>query len=184
MHLARKHILLGSLIFLFLLAGCGVKAGSSANQPTENSPTGAPEPSATPLSPTSTPKPSSTPSPPSPAVTLQVGASEYAIGSTISVTIKNQSQQTILLTDHQTNCTVLLVERQVAGIWQPVALCKLMIVTRVHPLNAGGTSEVKLTATSTQWPAGTYQATLNYQVGLPISPGAIHTVSSSEFHVG
>ena len=163
MRLEQKHMLFGSFVLLLLLTGCGNNAGSGSN-----SPAGQPDPSSTPLPPTS-------------AVSLQMDARAYTVGSTISVTISNQSQQTILLTDHKTNCSVLLVERQSAGSWQPVAACKLMIATRTHPLQAGAIFVVKLATTAGQWPAGTYRVTLDYLSDSTPGSGTPHTVVSNQF---
>ncbi len=52
------------------------------------------------------------------SVTLHVDAQSYRIGDTISVTLSNQSPQTIYFPDHLTNCTVILLPRQKA---QPLA---------------------------------------------------------------
>ncbi|GAC1348905.1 MAG: hypothetical protein NVSMB27_18390 [Ktedonobacteraceae bacterium] len=160
MHIFQQRFLVGGIVVVFLLVGCGSNAGSGAT-------------------PTPTGKP--TQQPPTLPVTLQVGAASYPLGSVISVTIKNQSGQTISFPDHRTNCTVLLLERQVASSWVPVAPCKLMIVTRIHSLNTGEVQEVKL-ITSNQWPAGLYRARLDYGVGPGF--GTPKIIYSSEFHVG
>jgi hypothetical protein len=143
------------MIIIFLLNGCGYNGGSSAAQPS-------PSPTA------------------SDAVILQVGAASYQATSTINVTILNQSSQTISFTDHQTNCTVLLLERQTANSWESVAPCKMMIKTNLHSLKAGETLEVKLNAPG-QWAGGSYRARLDYSVG---SSATLHTVYANAFQVG
>ena len=143
---------------MLLLIGCGSNAGSGATPvPTGMTPT--------------------------PAVTLQVGAASYQPGSSISVTIKNQSTQAIYFADHRTNCTVLLLERQVASAWEPVAPCKLMIMTRLHSLKAGEPLEVKI-VTSDQWPTGSYRARLDYSFKSDAGVGAPTIIYSSLFRVG
>jgi len=160
MFISQRCFLLGGIAMVFLLVGCGSNAGSDAT-------------------PTPTGKP--TQQPPTFPVTLQVGAASYPLGSVISVTIKNQSGQTISFLDHRTNCTVLLLERQAANSWVPVAPCLLMIATRMHSLKTGEVLEVNLTS-SDHWSTGLYRARLDYGIGPGL--GALKTVYSSEFHVG
>lgn len=136
MRIPQKRFLPVGIVIVFLLAACGHNTGSGAT-------------------------PSPTGQPPTLPVTLQVGATSYSRGSSISVTIKNQSGQTIYFADHRTNCTVLLLERQVNGSWEPVAPCKLMIATRLHSLKTGETSTITI-ITSNQWPTGHFQARLDY----------------------
>ncbi|HLX41366.1 MAG TPA: hypothetical protein VKR42_12595 [Ktedonobacteraceae bacterium] len=136
MHIRHTRFLPVGIVIVFLLAACGHNTGSGA----------------TPIPPGK---------PPMLPVTLQVGATSYARGSSISVTIQNQSGQTIYFADHRTNCTVLLLERQLNNTWEPVALCKLMIATRIHSIKAGESSTVTIT-TTTQWFTGHYQARLDY----------------------
>jgi hypothetical protein len=136
MRIPHKRFLPVGIVVVFLLAGCGHNVGSG----TTPSPTG---------------------KPPTLPVTLQVGATNYARGDSISVTIKNQSGQTIYFADHRTNCTVLLLERLVNSSWEPVAPCKLMIATRIHSLKTGEVSTITI-ITSSQWPTGHYQARLDY----------------------
>lgn len=161
MYVSQRAFLPASILVVFLLSGCGYNAGS-----------GAPPPSS-----------GTSALPPTPSVTLQVGATNYPLGSVISVTIKNQGGQAIFFADHLTNCTVLLLQRQTANSWEPVALCKLSIATHIHSLKASESLEVKLTS-SDQWSAGSYRARLDYGVGSQEGLGAPTTVYSSEFHVG
>lgn len=139
MHLSQRCFLSTALVFVVLLVGCGHSAGSAGSGAT----------------------PSSTGKPPTLPVILQVGAASYSRGSSISVTIQNQSEHTISFADHRTNCSVLLLERQTSGSWVPVAPCKLMLATRLHFLPSGETSVITI-ITSDQWPAGYYHARLDY----------------------
>lgn len=136
MCIPQKRFLPVGIVILFLLAGCGHNAGSGAT-------------------------PSPTGKPPTLPVTLQMGATGYARGSTISVTIQNQSGQTIYFADHRTNCTVLLLEQQVNGAWEPVAPCRLMIATRLHALKTGETSTITIVTTD-RWSTGHYHSRLDY----------------------
>ncbi len=154
---SQQHFLLGGIAVMFLLIGCGNNAGSGAS-------------------------PSPTGMPPTLTITLQASAASYRPGSVISATIKNQSTQAIYFADHRTNCTVLLLERQVPSSWEPVALCKLMIMTRIHSLKAGEILEVKLT-TSNQWATGIYRTRLDYSFKSDTGIGAPTIVYSSLFRL-
>ncbi|MHB8600546.1 MAG: hypothetical protein ACYDER_27535 [Ktedonobacteraceae bacterium] len=136
MRISQQCFLPVGIVIVFLLAGCGHYAGSGAT-------------------------PSPTGKPPTLPVTLQVGATGYERGSSISVTIQNRSGQTIYFADHRTNCTVLLLERQVNNSWEPIALCKLMLATRIHSLKTGETNTVTIVTTA-QWSTGHYHARLDY----------------------
>ena len=158
MRVSQQCFLPVGIIVMLLLAACGNNAGSGT----------------TPTQPTQ---------PPTFPVSLQVGSARYQPGSTISVTIKNQGNQAVYFSDHKTNCTVLLLERQTANTWEPVAPCRLMIVTRIHSLQAGDTLEVKLTA-SNQWPSGSYHARLDYNSKAGTGNAVPTTIYSSTFLLG
>lgn len=155
MQLSQRCFLSAGLVFVVLLVGCGHSAGSGAT-------------------------PSPTGKPPTLPVTLQVGAASYARGSSISVTIQNQSGHTIAFADHRTNCSVLLLERQTSGSWQPVAPCKLMIATHLHFLKAGETSVITI-LTSDQWPTGYYHARLDYSYQSDTGVQGLTPVYSQQF---
>lgn len=153
MGIFQQRFLPLGILVMFVVVGCGNNAGSGTTQP------------------------------PTYPVTLQVDMTSYHPGDTIRVTLKNQSGQTIYYADHRTNCTVLLVERQVASSWEPVALCKLMIATRIHSLKAGDSSAVTLVSTQ-QWPSGTYQARLDYSNRADTGSSTLTTVYSTHFRLG
>src|SRR5581483_530309 len=109
-----------------------------------------------------------TPSPPAQgtpgqSVTVQTSASFYQPGETILVTISNQTAQTILFANHQTDCTVVLLQVQTGSSWQSIAPCKLMIVTRLFPLNAGQHMSVSLKPSPSTWSSGTYRIAFRYE---------------------
>lgn len=114
------------------------------------------------------------------SVTLLPGALTYRAVDTIQVAIANQSAEAISFSDHQTNCTVLQLERRVANSWEMVEACKRMIATRLHTLQAGQRLDVALLAPG-QWPGGVYRARLDYLVG---AQGSRATVVSREFRIG
>jgi hypothetical protein len=162
MHLFRQQMLAIGIIVLLFLEGCGYYGGSGDTPPARS-------PSV----------------PPSDLVVLPVGATSFQAGKTVRVTIRNQGTHTISFSDHKSNCTVLLLEHQVGSSWEAVAPCKLMIMTRLHSLQAGATLDVALLP-SPGWPAGTYRAKLDYslQPNVPnAGSGTPKTVYSSEFRV-
>src|SRR5258708_454884 len=104
----RLLIIFSALTVVAVLAGCGLNTTTNA---TGLSTTTA-EPSstaATKASPMTTS--SSISAVRTGPVTLYVGAQFYRTGDTISVTLSNQSNQTIYFPDHLTNCTVILLQR-------------------------------------------------------------------------
>lgn len=122
-------------------------------------------------------------------MTLQVNAPCYQTGETITVTLNNQSCQTIYFPDHLTNCTVILLVRQVVqplsddtGVRGGVNPCRLAIATRTHALPAGQHLLVQLVPPVTGWPAALYRATLSYHTSL--NAGLSTTIFSGWFQVG
>ncbi len=136
-----------------------------------------------------TPRPSATAQPTSRPgqVTVAVDKTHYAPTDTITVTILNGLATTISTTDHQTNCTVVTLERLVNGAWQPVGACRLMTPTRVVPISPGTTVQQ---LGSTAWPAGTYRVAFRYftepdgEPGQGASPGQGGVVYSATFTIG
>lgn len=123
------------------------------------------------------------PSPPARTGSVTVGtdAASYRTGDAIAVILGNQSRQTILFPDHLTFCTVVLLQRQVNASWESIALCQLMIVTRMHALDSGHSLTVRLAAPPNQWLPGLYRVKLGYTA----SGQANHvvTVYSADFQV-
>ena len=119
-------------------------------------------------------------------VTLHTNAKVYRIKDTIFVIVSNQSNRTIYFPDHLTNCTVILLQRQPVQLrisrgMQPVNLCRLGIVTRIHALGAQQSLVARLIAPLRGWPPGAYLAVLSYRTS--ISAGITTTISTG-FHVG
>jgi hypothetical protein len=116
-------------------------------------------------------------------VVLLPGASVYQTTDTIQVTIANQSPQTVFFADHQTNCTVIQLQRRVANSWEAVAPCQRLVATHLHTLPAGQAMDITLTAPG-QWSPGLYRAKLDYQVEAERGTGVQKAVVSREFHIG
>jgi hypothetical protein len=115
------------------------------------------------------------------SVTVGTDAPTYRTGDAIAVTLSNQSLQTILFPDHLSYCTVVLLQRQVNESWESINLCKLMIVTRMHSLDAGHNLTVKLVAPPNQWMPGLYSVKLSY--GTSQQSNHLVTIYSAAFQV-
>ncbi|HEY1348326.1 MAG TPA: hypothetical protein VGF67_01715 [Ktedonobacteraceae bacterium] len=111
-------------------------------------------------------------------VVLRPDALAYQSSSTIQITITNQSSRAVCFADHQTNCSVLRLERRAAHAWELVAPCQRLIATRLHTLPAGQSSEVLLTAPE-QWPQGVYRVRLDYALLAPQGAAAPRNTSVS-----
>lgn len=157
----RYRLLPIACLLLVLLGGCGHNATQGTSVP-----------------PTATAKPST----PAGSVTVHVDALSYRANDAISVTLSNQSNQTIQFPDHLTNCTIVLLQRQVNESWESVNLCRLMIVTWMHSLDAGHSFTVKLVAPPNQWMTGLYRASLSYRMSH--DAGRPTAISSAVFQVG
>jgi len=105
---------------------------------------------------------------------------------TISITLSNRTNQTLLFTDHLTECTVILLQWIPQGMgseqWQAVAPCRRAITTRWHMLAPGKDLMVALSAPGNQWMSGHYRALLTY--ALSGTRTTHRTVFSSSFQVG
>jgi hypothetical protein len=114
-------------------------------------------------------------------VTLILDKQRYGARDTVVVTITNRSAMQIWAEDHQTNCTVLVVERAQDGRWDPMANCHLQTPTRLMPLSSGATP-VRLDTSG--WSPGTNQVTLTYSQGDEGQGGPVGIAHSAEFTLG
>jgi hypothetical protein len=167
----RSLILWSALLALILLAGCGSNISTTG---------------AAGLSTATPAKPSSTAA--TASVTVHTDKLFYLAGETISVTVSNQSNQTISLPDHLTNCTVILLQRQKAqratneNEQAGINPCLLSTPTRMHALASGQHLVVQLVAPKSSWPTGWFLATLSYRASPTASQPT--TVSSAAFTIG
>ncbi len=111
----RLLITLGTIAALALLTGCGQ---NSTNGATQSPSTVTPGLSSTAThKPTTTPLPTATtallPTATAGTVTLRTNAASYHVSDTITVTLNHASNQTIHFPDHLTDCTVILLQREV-----------------------------------------------------------------------
>jgi hypothetical protein len=98
---------------------------------------------------------------------LSVDKSSYTPSSTIIVTLVNRGATNVITFDHQTGCTILTLQRQVSGDWQPVGSCAMGRVTQQVTIPAGKTMQIKLTPGGGQihpslWPTGTCRVVLRF----------------------
>jgi hypothetical protein len=190
--LHRLTIAVVSAGMIVFLAGCGQNStGNSASQPGISGTPGTAQPVKTGIVPTKVPlHPSPTPTAPvqlTGKVTLQIDTIPQSAGDSMVFTLNNQTNQQIHFSDHLTECTVLLLQVQPqsaasSGIWQVVAPCRLMILTRLHSLDAGKTLTITLMPPGEPWAPGLYRASLTY-----FSTSAnqkLQTVFSPSFQVG
>ncbi|EFH89161.1 hypothetical protein Krac_10701 [Ktedonobacter racemifer DSM 44963] len=155
------------LWFCLLLGGCGYNASGTADSPsptvTTLSPTRATPGSLTPgANASAIVSPGNTPAPVSGLVTVQTSSALYHPRNTIVVTISSHMARVILFPNGQTNCSVVLLQLQTGSSWRSIALCKLMVLTRIATLEAGKSLTVSLKAGFTPWPIGTYRIAFQY----------------------
>lgn len=111
------------------------------------------------------------PTPGQVTVTL-VGTTSAAqtVGASLAITVEiaNGLSSTIVATDHQTDCTMVTLEQQMGGAWQPVGRCMIMTATRMIPIAGGQIVKQVLTPqngkTARTWAAGTYRVAFGYSL--------------------
>jgi hypothetical protein len=193
--ISRLLITVYPLLLLTLLAGCGANGqqttgttippasatfqGTPGVIPAQTQTITLPGKPAATVPPTATPR-GSVPIANGP-VTLSVNATSYQAGDAITVTLRNQSAQPIAFPDHLTDCSVVLLQQQVGVSWQPVDLCRSMIMSKLHTLAARQSLTVQLTP-PTQWTPGMYRCRVSY--ASPGDSGSMETVISAQFQVG
>lgn len=117
-------------------------------------------------------------------VTVTTGKPQYAPTNTVDVTIANGLSSGILAADHQSDCTVLVIEHLSGQTWQPQNPCLLKSPTRLIPFGAGTSTQQTLQPPSGQttagWPTGSYRISLTYRQ----TPGGPETtVYSAQFTI-
>lgn len=172
------------LVIAQALVSCGQTTRSPSGQSASGqTPTAGQQAGAT-MTPTG--KPSSTAS----EVTLTLDQQHYSADSLIIVTIHNGSQSPIWAADHQTSCTVLVLERLNQGSWYRVGQCATAIATRILSIQPGASLVQRLSSyqemdTGAGWQTGTYRVTLTYGMGNDASALAGgNTVHTVEFTIG
>lgn len=155
-----------ALVLAFVLVGCGYN-GMPSPSPGGSSSAGS-TPTSTPA--TRQPAPTTPPVSPAGAVRLELDKTRYATNETVNVTILNGSAKNISTTDHQSDCTMLMLEWQSSTGWVMVGRCRTMLLSRMYTLKPGSTTLQRLspafsapgTSTAALWRPGTYRVTLFY----------------------
>jgi hypothetical protein len=179
-------IVIGTIAAMILLIGCGQPTTTGTTGPFTAATTTPSLRATNATTSTATNALTSTARPGS--VTLQVAARTYLSNDTITITLNNQSNQTIYFPDHLTNCSVILLLRlnvqPVASDNGPSAIspCRTKIATRIHSLAAKQNVAVRLIAPSNGWLPCVYHATLSYYSSLPLKTPT--TIGSAAFTVG
>lgn len=115
-------------------------------------------------------------------------AQSVAASQSITVEIGNGLSTTIIATDHHTDCTMVTLEQQVGGAWQPVGKCLIMAATRMIPIAGGQVVKQVLTPqngmTARTWAAGTYRVAFGFSVDAATeTPGSGALVYSATFTI-
>jgi hypothetical protein len=117
-------------------------------------------------------------------VTVTASKAQYRPTETVTATIANGLSSSILAADHQSDCTVLLIEYLTGQTWQPQNLCLLKTPTRLISFGAGTATSQPLQPpsgpTTSGWHVGTYRIVLTYR-HTPSGPET--TVYSAQFTV-
>lgn len=117
-------------------------------------------------------------------VTVATSKLQYAPDETVDVTITNGLSSGILAADHQSDCTVLVIEHLSSQSWQALNPCLLKSPTRLIAFGAGSATPQRLVppadANAAGWPTGTYRITFTYRQ-TPSGPET--TIYSAQFTV-
>jgi hypothetical protein len=102
-------------------------------------------------------------------VQVVVESGEYSRDSTIFAWAGNGLSQCIYATDHQSGCSIVVLERQVNGEWQPQASCRSATPTRSVALPPIQATFIRLTppaagAQQATWQAGIYRVAFGYRL--------------------
>lgn len=169
---SRHYVLAMGCALVVLLAGCGVTtAGGAGDAGPASSPTANPAAATASASASAATATATASGATSGAVTLSVGAGQYSASDRVVVTIRNGGDTTIFAQQHNTSCSLILLERLVNGAWQPVYPCNDGFPhPTVGEIAAGNAKVVQLVPIVTgnaegiggQWQAGTYRAALSY----------------------
>lgn len=170
--LAKSAFSLLLCLAILLLASCGYNGSAPTITGASQAATATP-----PITPgatvTANATAHTTPGASSGRVSVHISASAYRINETITVTVNNATAQTISFADHQSNCSIVLLQRQVGSSWESVGICKLMTLTRFLSMGAGKSSTVSLRPLGA-WQTGNYRVAFTYSLG---SIGATSTRS-------
>lgn len=190
----RQLALAAPIALALALAACA-PAMDETSAGAASSPNSQATPVASAHTPTAAPTTTLQPSSATGQVRLSPSAARYTTADAITIMVHNNTSKTAYAVAHFTDCSIILVERLVAGNWQPVNLCvngyPHPLVTQIAP-GTETTVEVSPTSASSgaqadassHWPAGTYRAELRYTSSQSTAFGAGISVFSTTFTVG
>lgn len=116
-------------------------------------------------------------------VQVVVESGDYGPQSTIFVWAGNGLSQCIYATDHQSDCSIVVLERRVNGGWQPQAKCPLATPTRIVALPPMQAAFVRLApAAAGAWQTGSYRVAFTYRLDVGATGQAIE-VDSTPFAI-
>lgn len=174
-----------------MTAACAPKSGGASAETTTSSIGQSTQATATIHTPTATPKPSSATG----QIRLIPGAARYSASDVITVTIHNGTSRTAYAMAHFTDCSIILVQRNVEGSWVPLNQCAdgnpHPFVSQIGPgtetavqlTSSSASSDAQASATS-GWPAGIYRAELTYTSSQSAAFSGGATIYSTIFVVG
>lgn len=140
----NQCLMLGLAAGVMLLAGCGMAGTTGSTGPGSGNVT-------------------------SSQVRVVPDKQQYRSSETVVATITNGLSASITTQDHQSDCTVVTVERLAGQMWQPQNMCQLKSPTRLVPLAAGATIAQQVrpptSLASSGWSAGTYRIVFAYRQG-------------------
>jgi archaellum component FlaG (FlaF/FlaG flagellin family) len=166
------HFFVGAFVGLIMLSSCGYNDPQHATSSSPQFASGH-----NPDTATNTPQLTSAPGP----VTITINALTYRTNDTITVTLNNRGSQAIFFVDQHTNCTVLLMQRQVDGKWQNIENCYVARRSIWSTLNPGQQLQVKLNPPRGNWLPGRYRVNLDFSIGQ--TSYSFTTLSSVDFQV-
>ncbi len=120
-------------------------------------------------------------------VQVVVESVSYGPDSTILAWAGNGLSQCIYATDHMSDCSIVVLERQVNGGWQPQADCHASSPARMVTLPPMQAAFIRLMPGATEaqhgvWPVGTYRVAFIYRLE-QASTGQAVEVDSTTFTI-
>lgn len=117
-------------------------------------------------------------------VTVTTSKQQYGPDETVEAVIANGLATRILAMDHQSDCTVVAVERRDGHTWRVENPCRLMRPTRLIPLAPGSAITQPIRPPggpgASGWPPGAYRIAFAYRQD---PPGQGTTIYSPSFTV-
>ena len=109
---------------------------------------------------------------------------QYEGSDAIVVTITNNLASTIYVTDHHTDCSVIILQKDVNGIWSNQVRCPSGILTRNIPIQPHSTLRQTLHPSqgygaALSWPSGTYRLYLPYATKAGAASSTAQTFSTT-----